>query len=369
MMRKGEAMETEPRMTNLKRIWAAALSLALAGLVLGPPAWGEEAKAKAATNIVRPADDLPAPLARRAPATVRVDLEATEVDGALADGTSYTYWTYNGKVPGPFLRARVGDTIEVRLKHAEGHSASHAEHATHSIDLHAATGPGGGGVLTQAGPGATAGFAFRALNPGLYVYHCASPVIAQHIANGMYGLILIEPEEGLAPVDREFYVMQGEIYSKEPFGSQGKLAFSLDKLRNERPEYFVFNGAAQALTGDSALRAKTGETVRIFFGVGGPNFISSFHAIGEIFDRAYQLASLKNPLSDVQTVTVPPGGAAIVEFKLDVPGRFLLVDHALSRLERGLVAHLEVDGAENPSVFRSLDPAPGAEKPKSEHGH
>jgi nitrite reductase (NO-forming) len=323
----------------------------------------------AAKSIVRPADDLPAPLARRAPATVRVDLEAIEVEGALAEGATYTYWTYNGKVPGPFLRARVGDTIEVRLKHAEGHSASHAEHATHSIDLHAATGPGGGGVLTQAVPGTTAGFAFRALNPGLFVYHCASPVIAQHVANGMYGLILIEPEEGLAPVDREFYVMQGEIYSKERFGKQGKLGFSLEKLRNERPEYFIFNGAAQALTGDQALRAKTGETVRIFFGVGGPNFISSFHAIGEIFDRVYHLASLKNPLQDVQTVTVPPGGAAVLEFKLEVPGRVLLVDHALSRIERGLVAYLEVDGAENPSAFRSLNTTASASKPNSEHRH
>jgi nitrite reductase (NO-forming) len=132
---------------------------------------------------------------------------------------------------------------------------------------------------------------------------------AQHIANGMYGLILVEPEGGLPPVDLEFYVMQGEVYTEQEYGTQGKLTESFDRLMSERPENYVFNGAVSALTGDNALTAKVGETVRIYFGVGGPNKTSSFHVIGEMFDKVYQLASLTTePLTDVQTISVPTGG-------------------------------------------------------------
>jgi nitrite reductase (NO-forming) len=352
----------------LARASRTLVAPALLSAALVAPAEADASERHAAARgISRAADDLPAPLARRAPMQVRIDLEAIEVEAELGPGVRYTYWTYNGKVPGPFLRARVGDTIEVRLKHAEGHSAAHTEHATHSIDLHAATGPGGGGVLTQARPGETTGFVFQALNPGLYVYHCASPLIAQHVANGMYGLILIEPEAGLPPVDREFYVMQGEIYGKQAQAKTGRLDFSRDKLLDERPEYFVFNGSVNALTGERALEAKTGETVRIFFGVGGPNFASSFHVIGEIFDRAYPFGTVTaNPLMDIQTLPVPPGAAAVLEFKLEVPGRYLLVDHALSRLERGLLGHLAVEGAQASSIFR---PLAGASKAQGSHGH
>ncbi len=203
-------------------------------------------------------------------------------------------------------------------------------------------------------------FTFQALNPGVYVYHCATPSVAHHIANGMYGLIVVEPEGGLPPVDREFYVMQGEIYTEQPFGSQGQLDFSMTKMLNETPEYFVFNGSAGALASEeNALRAEVGETVRIYIGVGGPNFTSSFHVIGEIFDRAYSFASFTSPpITDVQTVSVPPGGAWVVEFKLDVPGRYILVDHALSRLERGLVGFLFAEGEEDPSIFKEGPASP-----------
>jgi nitrite reductase (NO-forming) len=148
-------------------------------------------------------------------------------------------------------------------------------------------------------------------------------MVAQHIANGMYGMILVEPEEGLPPVDREFYVMQGEVYTNEAFGSTGLLSENQQALLNENPEYLVFNGAVGALTDQKPLKANVGETVRIFFGVGGPNFTSSFHVIGEIFDKVYEQASLTSPaLTNVQT-SVPPGGATMVEFKLDVPGRYI----------------------------------------------
>lgn len=297
-------------------------------------------------DVVRDPTDLPGPLGDREPETVRLDLETIEIEGQLADGTTFTYWTFNGRVPGPFFRVRVGDTIEVHLRNLTKSTMAH------SVDFHAVTGPGGGATMTQTPPGEETVFSAKALKPGLYVYHCATPMVAQHIANGMYGLILVEPEEGLPPVDREFYVMQGEVYTTEAFGSTGLLTENIDALLNEDPEYLVFNGAVGALTAHRPLKANVGETVRIFFGVGGPNFTSSFHVIGEIFDRVYDQASLSSPpLADVQTTLVPPGGATVVEFGLEVPGTFLLVDHALARLQRGLAGYLVVEGPENPEIF------------------
>jgi len=297
-------------------------------------------------DISKLSTDLPPPIAKRAPQTIRVDLTTVELEGRLAEGTTFGYWTFNGKVPGPFLRVRVGDTVDVRLKNSSDSAM------VHSVDFHAATGPGGGAASTQTNPGEEKGVKFKALIPGLYVYHCATPMVAHHIANGMYGLILVEPEEGLPSVDREFYVMQGEIYTEAAFGQHGSQEFNVEKLLNERPEYFVFNGAVGALSKLHPLEAKVGETVRIFFGVGGPNFTSSFHVIGEMFDKVYNLGGvLSEPLKGIQTVTVPPGGAVITEFKLDVPGNYILVDHALSRLERGLVGILHVEGAANPEIY------------------
>ncbi len=340
------------RHANLRRLFTAVLGgLALAAMTGLASLQGVAAPAAAepVASIVRDPADLPPPIGERAPQRVRVELEAVEVLGRIADGSSYLYWTFNGKVPGPFVRVRVGDTVEVQLKNADDSVMEH------SIDLHAVTGPGGGARATDVGPGEARAFVFKALKPGLYVYHCATPMVAQHIASGMYGLILVEPEGGLAPVDREFYVMQGEIYTEEEFGTEGELEPSYDKLMDERPEFLVFNGAVGALTEQHPLKAKVGETVRIFFGVGGPNYTSSFHVIGEIFDRVHALGSLTGAATpDVQTVSVAPGGATITELKLEVPGRYILVDHALSRLERGLAGFLEVEGPDNPEVFREL---------------
>jgi nitrite reductase (NO-forming) len=304
-------------------------------------------------DIAHDPADIPPPITRREPQTVRVDLETIELEAHLDANSTFRFWTFNGRVPGPFIRVRVGDTVECYFKNAED------SWMAHNVDFHGTTGPGGGAVLTTAMPGEEYAFRFKALNPGLYVYHCAVPPVAMHIANGMYGMILVEPEEGLAPVDREFYVMQGEIYTEAPFGSAGLLTESYDKLLNERPEYFVFNGHVGALTEHYPLKANVGETVRIFFGVGGPNFTSSFHVIGEIFDRVYPFASLTSPpLTDVQTITVPPGGAAVVEFKCEVPGRYVLVDHALSRAERGLAGYLVVEGEEQPDIFGPIGEPP-----------
>jgi nitrite reductase (NO-forming) len=215
-------------------------------------------------------------------------------------------------------------------------------------------------MFSNTPPGQETVFTFKALLPGIYVYHCATPMVAEHIANGMYGMILVEPEGGLPPVDREFYVMQGEIYTKEAFGSTGQLTENVQALLNEDPEYFVFNGAVGGLTDQKPLKANVGETVRIFFGVGGPNFTSSFHVIGEIFDRVYNEGSLTTPpLTNVQTTTVPPGSATVVEFQLQVPGRYIMVDHALARLQRGLAGYLIADGPAAPDILDGT-PMPGS---------
>jgi nitrite reductase (NO-forming) len=297
-------------------------------------------------DISREPTDLPPPIAKRDPQTVRVDLFSVEVEGRLAEGTTFGYWTFNGKVPGPFIRVKVGDTIDIHLRNSPDSAM------IHSVDFHAATGPGGGAAALQVNPGAEKSMTWKALVPGLYVYHCATPMVSEHIANGMYGLILVEPEEGLPKVDREFYVMQGEIYTDVPFGQHGSAEFSVEKLLSEHPEYFVFNGSVGALAKLHPLKAKVGETVRIYFGVGGPNFTSSFHVIGTIFDKVYALGGvLSAPLEGIQTVSVAPGGAVITEFKAKVPGNYTLVDHALARLERGLVGVLSVEGPPNPEIY------------------
>ncbi len=306
-------------------------------------------------DLSRDPADVPPPIGMRDPRIVHVELTTSEVEGRLADGTTFGFWTFNGKVPGPLLRVRVGDTVDVALKNAPDSSM------IHSVDFHAATGPGGGAAALQVNPGDGKSMSFKALVPGLYVYHCATPMVAEHIANGMYGLILVEPEGGLPPVDHEFYVMQGEVYTDAAFGQHGSQEFSVEKLLDERPEYFVFNGSVGALSKLHPLHAKVGETVRIFFGVGGPNFTSSFHVIGEIFDRVYNLGSFTSPpLQGVQTVTVPAGGATVVEFKVLVPGNYTLVDHALARAERGLAGILTVEGPPNPEIFNGkVDPGMG----------
>ncbi|HET8569674.1 MAG TPA: copper-containing nitrite reductase [Candidatus Limnocylindria bacterium] len=313
-----------------------------------PAASAPAAPAAAATavEVARKAADVPARITRTAPARVAVTLETTEVTGVLDSGQTYQYWTFGGTVPGPMIRARVGDTVEVTIKNAKGSGNPH------SIDLHSVTGPGGGSGASQTMPGGETKFTFKALNPGIYVYHCATAPIPVHVINGMYGLILIEPEGGLPPVDREFYVMQGELYTVQPFGAKGAHTLSVDKMLKEDADYVLFNGKVGALTGEGALKAKVGEKVRIYIGVGG-FLASNFHVIGEIFDAVYPEGAIgSEPMRNVQTTIIPPGGASMVEMKLDFPGRYLLVDHALGRaLNKGAAGFLEVEGTADPAIF------------------
>lgn len=334
---------------------AKVASIAVLGLALGMGSINDTIAASNTTalqnneavSVVMSPTNLPGPIDRDEAKTVELSLETIEVTGKLDSGATYKYWTFNGTVPGPFARVRVGDTVHVTLKNNKN------SQMVHNVDFHAVTGPGGGAGATFAGPGQEKDFTFKAMKPGLYVYHCATPVVPQHISKGMYGLILVEPENGLPPVDREFYVMQGEIYTQEKHGSRGELTDDYQALIDELPTYFVFNGASGALMNEAPLKAKVGETIRIYFGVGGPNKTSSFHVIGEIFDKVYNYGSLTSePVENVQTVTVAPGGATVVDMKLDVPGKFLLVDHALSRAMKGLMGTIEVEGPENPEIFK-----------------
>lgn len=296
------------------------------------------------------APNVPAPIMRQRPARVVVKLEAKEFVGPLAANVQYRFWSFNGTVPGPMIRVRVGDTVELHLKSAKDNTMPH------NIDLHAVNGPGGGAAVSLVNPGGEAVFEFKTLNPGLFIYHCASPApnIPAHIANGMYGLILVEPEKGLPNVDKEFYVMQSEFFTA-PSDQPGVLQLSMEKGLAEQPDYVVFNGRVGALLGDNALKAKTGDRVRIYFGNIGPNSASSFHVIGEIFDRVYVEGALNGAVNqNVQTTLVPSAGAAIVEFKVDVPATYLLVDHSIFRVAKGALGALAVSGAENPAVFKSI---------------
>lgn len=305
-----------------------------------PEIKGEEVAVLTAPPLV------PAPISRNHAAKVTVHLEVVEKTLKLAEGTEYEFWTFGGTVPGSFIRVREGDLVEFTLSNA------HDSKVPHNIDLHAVTGQGGGAEATAVGPGSDATFTFRALNPGLYVYHCAMTPVPMHIANGMYGLILVEPKEGMPVVDREFYLMQGDFYTKGRHGESGAQPFDFQKLFDEKPEYVVFNGAVGALTGDRAMQAKAGETIRLYVGNGGPNLTSSFHAIGEVFDNVHvEGGTLIN--HNVQTTLIPAGGATIVEFRTDVPSTVLLVDHAISRVfNKGAVAAIKVSGSANPLVYR-----------------
>ncbi len=296
-------------------------------------------------DISKSPSDLPKPLNRNQSKKVVINLEVTEVISNIAEGISYHYWTFNETVPGPFLRVRQGDSVELNL-----HNDKNSSHS-HSIDLHAVTGPGGGAAVTKVEAGETKTLRFKASTAGLYVYHCSSGNAATHIANGLYGLILVEPPQGLSKVDHEYYVMQGELYTQGRIGKKGFQKFNSQKMIDERPEYIIFNGKTGALVKEGQLNAKVGDKIRIFVGNAGVAKVLSFHIIGEIFDKVFPEAAISNPLKNVQTTLVPAGGASMVEFKVDYPGNYVLVDHALTRIDRGAWGILNVTGPKNNSLY------------------
>jgi len=298
------------------------------------------------TATLTDAPNVPPAITRRHATKVIVNLEIIEKTAQIDDGVTYPVWTFGGSVPGKFIRVREGDLVELHLKNAS------SSMMPHNIDLHAVTGPGGGAAASMTIPGHESVFTFTALNPGLFIYHCATSPMPMHLANGMYGMILVEPKAGLPPVDREYYVMQSEFYTTGKHGEKGLQQFSMDKGIDERPTYVVFNGAVGALTGPKALQAKVGERVRLFIGDAGPNLTSSFHVVGEIFDNVYAEGGTVVSQHNVQTTLIPSGGAAIVEFGVEKPGDLVLVDHSIFRaFNQGALGMLHVSGPDNAAVF------------------
>ena len=295
--------------------------------------------------VVTHAPEVPPAVNRDHAALVKVKMETIEKTMKMADGVDYTYWTFNGDVPGQMIRVREGDTVEVEFSNNPNSTVPH------NVDFHASTGTGGGAAATFTAPGRTSTFRWKALQAGLYIYHCAVAPVGMHIGNGMYGLVLVEPKEGLPKVDKEFYIVQGDFYTKGKYGEPGLQPFDMDKAIREDADYVVFNGHVGAIAGDNALKAKVGETVRMYVGNGGPNLVSSFHVIGEIFDKVYvEGGKLIN--ENVQSTLIPAGGAAMIEFKVDIPGSFTIVDHSLFRaFNKGALGQLVVEGEDHPEIM------------------
>ena len=331
---------------SMTRLFRCVVNISLPALMFLPFVYAYAAELPVEQAQLTEAPLVPPPIARKTPAKVVVHLEVRENVLRLADGVDYTFWTFGGKVPGKFIRIREGDVVEF---HLSNHPSSKLPH---NIDLHAVTGPGGGAASSFTAPGHSSQFTFTALNPGLYVYHCATAPVGMHVANGMYGLILVEPHEGLRLVDHEYYVMQGEVYTKGRYGEEGLQPFDMEKAVGEKAEYVVFNGSVGSLVGDKALTARVGDRVRLFIGNGGPNLVSSFHVIGEIFDNVYTEGGTTVNQHNVQSTLVPAGGSAIVEFKMDVPGTFIMVDHSIFRaFNKGALGMLKAEGPENKLVY------------------
>lgn len=304
------------------------------------PIQGQEIAVSASAPAVPP------PITRTFATKVVVEIEIREHVAELAEGVQYLYWTFGDEAPGKFYRVREGDLVEVHLHNHPDNTLAH------NIDFQSATGPSGGGDASFVAPGYSAVFAWRALRPGLYLYQCSAEPAGVHVANGMFGLILVEPRKGLPKVAREYQIVQSEFYTEGRFGDRGAQRFSADKALKEQPDYVLFNGRVGALTGENALKASVGERVRIFFGNAGPNLLSSFHVVGEVFDDVYGEGGVLPKQHDVQATAVPAGGSAIVEIGLDVPGDYPIVDHSLFRSHnKGTMGLLTVAGRENRMIF------------------
>lgn len=293
--------------------------------------------------------DIPDPISRNHSETVEVELVAEEVTAEIEDGVTFNYLTFNGQVPGPMVRVRQGDTINLTFKNASENDMPH------NVDFHACHGTGGGAEATTIPPGETADLQFKATYPGAFIYHCAVPTMDMHISAGMFGLILVEPKDGLPEVDHEFYIGQHEIYTDKDTGEKGHHNFNYDAMKKEEPTYVLMNGEKYALTPDNrgAMEVEKGDTARVFFVEGGPNLMSSFHPIGNVWETLYPRGSLmSDPQKYVETTPVAPGSATVAEMEFPVPGSFKLVDHALSRVaNKGCMAIISASGSPEPEIF------------------
>jgi nitrite reductase (NO-forming) len=300
--------------------------------------------------------EIPEPIDEREATTVDVDLDVEEVVGELAPGVKTEVWTFNGTVPGPLIRVRQGDTVALRLTNAP------ANVEPHDLDLHVVEQPGGGATALDVQPGETRELRFEATRQGAFLYHCSAEGKPwEHVAHGMYGVILVEPPGGLPAVDLEAYVAQSEWYLAEGRGASEEeeeeekgedalphdvRAMDEDAARRSEPTLFTFNGHQAALVSErlygDRLRLPPGGRARFIFANAGPNLPSSFHVMGGIFDGVFT-GPFTSPSAEEETVLVPPGSAAVLELTLPVEGTYGFVDHALFHAELGAMGVLEVD--------------------------
>lgn len=298
------------------------------------------------------------PTIRRSEARVfDVELEVLETVCPLdpANGVTTLMWGYRiagddiacGS-PGPTIRGRVGDVMRVTMTNLTGNQHPH------NIDFHAVTGQGGGAADLTAGPGESKTVEARLLYPGAFMYHCAFGDVPEHIARGMYGMVIVDPEDPLPPVDHEWGIVQSEWYVSEP-DAAGVAQFDRDALVAEEPRYVTFNGRTDALDGDNSLRMAVGERARIYFVNEGLNLDSNFHPIGSHWDVVWPEAAT-HPANRVirgsQSTLVVAGGGTVCEIVGQVPSTIILVDHALVRtFYKGAIGKVVVEGDADPEIF------------------
>lgn len=323
----------------------------------------DPAKSLDTDRIAADPTELPDPVDWNSPRHHEIEIATTEETAEIEPGVTFDYMTFGGRIPGPMVRVRRGDTVNLTLVNDESNSMPH------NIDFHAVYGPGGGADDTTINPGESATIEFKAMYPGVHVYHCAVPNMDQHISAGMFGAILVEPEDGLPEVDRELYFGQHELYTDGKSGEEGHHSFSFDAMRKENPTYVCLNGEAYAFTdnGYGPITVQKGERVRIFHSQGGPNLMSSWHGIGNVWETFYRDGDVVSaPDRYVETAPVAPGSVAIAEIDTPVPGPIKLVDHALSRVVRkGMLGIVEVEGSPEPDIF-DPDPEPAGETTESD---
>lgn len=356
-----KAVTKEGRKSFLQNMGTALFSGGLLSMAGGGLVSNGQAKPSNSTPLIKSgvpeADrvaldptDIPPPINRRSAKTHEIKLVSKERIAEIEPGVRFKYMTFGGTVPGPMVRVRQGDKVKFTLENPAEHNT-----AIHNIDFHSVYGTGGGAKATMCPPGVSKSFEFKAMYPGSYIYHCAVPKLDQHISSGMFGMIVVEPHEGLPEVDHEFYFGQHEVYTKKEAGEKGDHEFSFEKMKAENPTYVLLNGEKKAITPDKygALKVKRGENARVFFVTGGPNVTSNFHPIGNVWTKAWREGAFTNtPEEYLQTCKIAPGSCGVFEMDFPVPEDIFLVDHALSRYaSKGMLGVIRVEGEKQPHLF------------------
>jgi nitrite reductase (NO-forming) len=264
---------------------------------------------------------------------VRVQMTLKDMTVQIAPGVEYKTWAFDGHgAPGPIVHVREGQTVEMTL--------TNGGTIPHSIDFHAAR-IAPDRAFRDAKPGESFTFRFTATDPGVYMYHCGTKPVLAHIANGMYGAIVVSPAKPLPKADHEYVIVGSEWYMSND-GITEPASLNMDKARAMQPDWATFNGyASQYVT--HPFTSDPGDTVRFYVVAAGPTHNINFHVVGTIFDRAWVNSDLTSPPQQgVQTVVVPAGGGAVFDVKVDDPGTYPVVSHAFAHVDLGQVGILKV---------------------------